>query len=100
MVPDRSAGSASSPHSTADRCPFTVVLVGDHAVGVALADVRGDAIALVTHDDRQMHGVEAPRRGDRVAEQGATPDGVQHLGEVGLHPGAFACGQNDDGGRP
>jgi hypothetical protein len=43
--------------------------------------VSGDSVAFVPHDDLQVHGVEAPGRGDRVA-QAAPADGVQDLRQV------------------
>ncbi len=76
-----------------------VVLVGDDGLGVDLGDVGGDQVTLVPDHDRQVLGLGLTGRGDRVADQRAAGDAVQHLGGCGLHPGALASGEDDDGGQ-
>lgn len=49
----------------------------------------------VAGDQYGALGIQRCARGQRVGEQGATPDLVQHLGKVGLHPRALTRGQND-----
>jgi hypothetical protein len=61
--------------------------------------VRGDEVTSVAYNDDQVLGINASRRGDRMAEEGASPDGMQNLGCGRLHPGAFASGKDDDSGR-
>ena len=46
-----------------------LVLVGDQTVGVALGDVGGDPVALMTDDDLQIRGVDSPGRGDRMVHE-------------------------------
>ena len=74
-----------------------LVLIGDRRARLELLDVRGDDVALVTHDDREMLRLRAACRVDGVAEQAAATDRVQHLRDVGLHASALACGEDDDG---
>jgi hypothetical protein len=53
----------------------------------------------VTDHDGEMLGINPSCRDNRVAKKSATTDRVQDLGYGRLHPGAFACGEDDDGGR-
>jgi hypothetical protein len=70
----------------------------DDGLRVDLGDVRGDQVALVADHDGEVLGADRPGRGDRVADEGPTPDPVQDLGGGGLHPGALTGGEDDDCG--
>jgi hypothetical protein len=42
-----------------------------------------------------MRGVKGRTGGHGVFQQGRLGEGVQDLGQVGFHPRALACGQDD-----
>jgi hypothetical protein len=75
---------------------FDLVLVGDEAVRVARFDVRGHPVAFVADNDLQVERVDPAGGSDRVVDQAASADHVQDLGRRRLHPGALACGEDDD----
>ena len=54
------------------------------------------AAVAVDHVDVGRRG-DFPRGVDHVLQQGAPGEGLQHLGQVGLHALALAGGQDDDG---
>jgi hypothetical protein len=58
--------------------------------------VLGDLIAAVAHHDNDMSRFDGGGSFEYVAEEGSAGDGVKNLGEGGLHPLAFAGGQDDD----
>ena len=68
-------------------------------LGGDLAEVGDHLVAAVADDDNEMFGVERFGRLDRVADQASSADGVQHLGDRRLHPGALARGEDHHGGR-
>jgi hypothetical protein len=68
-------------------------------LGCDLGQVRLDLVTPVTDDHDQVLWLEGGRGNHRVMDQAATADGVQHLGDRRLHPGALACGEDDHGGR-
>ena len=79
------------------------VLVGDeqgplggHGKGVEVGD---ELIALVADDDDEMFRRGSGRCCDGVMKQGASADGMHHLGKSRLHSSALARCQDDDGGR-
>ena len=102
-VPAKSAGSAASPQRDGVAGAELLVLHGD-VDGAAQRRRRARSTAgmtcsrsLPTHD----HEVLRRDLGDRVQgvrQHAAAGQRVQHLGDVGLHPGARAGGQDDDGG--
>jgi hypothetical protein len=80
-----------------------LVLIGDeqgplggHGQGVEVGD---ELIALVADDDDEVVGRGSGRCGDGMMEQGASADGMHHLGKSRLHSSALARCQYDDGGR-
>jgi hypothetical protein len=75
-----------------------LVLVGDDRVRVALLQVGDHLVPRVADDDDDLAGLDLPRRGQRVAQQAAPGDGMEHLRRPGLHAGALAGGEDDDGG--
>ena len=75
-----------------------LVLVGRDGVGGDLGEVGDDGVALVTHNDDEVLGLQPPGRGDGVVQQAATADPVQDLGGDRSHTSSLACGHDDDGG--
>ena len=75
-----------------------LVLVGRDGVGGDLGEVGDDGVALVTHNDDEVLGLEPPGRGNGVVQQAATADPVQDLGGDRSHTSSLACGHNDDSG--
>ncbi len=98
-VPLRSAGRASRPHSTARPVPLTSSWSAKTRSGSIEAAHRDDPVAVVAHDHTDVLGPGGARRPDGVADQGDPADRVQDLGSRGLHPGALAGSEDDDGGR-
>ena len=90
------AAASGAPSSAA--CAGDLVLVGDPHLGGVLGEVLGDALALVAQHDDELAGAGALGGGERVHEERATADLVEHLGGAGLHAGPGAGGQDDDGG--
>jgi hypothetical protein len=76
-----------------------LVLVGDDERRVDAGAVLHDEVALVTHDHLDVLSSRRTCGADGVAEERQPTDGVQDLGGRGLHPGAFTCGEDDDGSR-
>ncbi len=54
--------------------------------------------AVASHDDDALR-VKLPRRSQRVPEHAATAQGMQHFRDPRFHPGALACGKDDDSDR-
>ena len=75
-----------------------LVLVGRDGVGGDLGEVGDDGVALVTHNDDEVLGLEPPGCGDGVVHEAATADPVQDLGGDRSHTSSLACGHDDDGG--
>src|SRR5690606_31463473 len=73
----------------------------DDGLGVrrGLGEVFDDLLAAVADDHHEPFGTQFAGGGQYVAEHGSPAQLVQHLGGAGLHPGALARGENDDGGR-
>ena len=57
----------------------------------------GDRLGAVAGDDDGALGLDGAGGGQGVGEEGDAGERVQHLGEVGVHPGALAGGEQDDG---
>ena len=62
-------------------------------------DRRGDLVAAVTDHGDRAGGPERRDRAERVSDERAAGDLVEHLGQVGPHPGASARGEHDRGHR-
>src|SRR5699024_9947032 len=75
-----------------------LVLVGDRDLAGALGQVRGDLVPFVAQHDHELVGSGALGGGDRMDQQGSSPDLVQHLRGAGLHAGPGTGGQDDDCG--
>jgi hypothetical protein len=86
-----------------ERDPYGVagaellVLDGEHRLRQALEDVRADLLALVADDRADPGRLEVADRREDMPDHAAAADLVQHLHRLGLHPGAAARGQDDDG---
>jgi phosphoglycolate phosphatase len=55
----------------------------------------GDGFGLVTRHNDDAVGVQGLPRGQRVVEKGGGTYLMEDLGQVGIHPCALTCGQND-----
>src|SRR5262245_43984502 len=80
-----------------DRMTGSALLLLEH--GPDTGQTRGlgdptDVICLVADDDHDGIGAETADRRQRIAEEGLTPQFVQHLGPGGAHPGPQTRGQN------
>ena len=87
-----------------ERDPYGVagaellVLHRERDVGHQRLDVRADLVALVADDrDDAARGSSACTAAEHVADHAAARDLVEHLGRLGLHPGAAARRQHDHG---
>jgi hypothetical protein len=83
------------------RVAGAALAVLHYGLGVrrVLGQVRGDIATAVSHDHDEPDRICFPGGCQRVPEQGVAADLVQHLGDVGLHPRTFACGEDDDRSR-
>src|SRR5699024_8934863 len=57
----------------------------------------GDLVPLVPHHEERVLGGELTGGVEDVPDEAAAGDRVQHLRRGGLHPRAFAGGEDDDG---
>ena len=89
--------SAASASSTARPVPGMSSWSTTIAVGRRVEDGRGDQVALVAHHHDDARGRERVRGVEHVPDQRPAADAVQHLRQGGLHPGALARGEDDDG---
>ena len=78
--------------------PGDLVLVGDDGRGEDAEDLGGDDIALVADHRDHVVRVYADCGAQGMADHRQPRDGVDNLGELGLHTGSLAGGQDDDGG--
>ncbi|GLV52642.1 hypothetical protein TBS_32060 [Thermobispora bispora] len=62
-------------------------------------EVVRDLFPAVADDDDQPFGVECAGCGEHVIDERAPTDLVEDFGGLRLHPGALACGEDEDGGR-
>ena len=83
-VPARSSGSLVQTALDRSTGPLDVVLVSDDQAVVILPAEGDDLLTFVPDDDLDVVGTAATGRADRVAEQGAPTDPVQHLGVLDL----------------
>ena len=74
-----------------------LVLIDDDRGRQLGLDRGGDEVALVAHDGDDVRRVERTRRGEHVRDDRRAGERVQELGQRGLHAGALACGEHDDG---
>ncbi len=83
------------------RVPGTALVLLHHGLGVGrvLRQVLDDLLAPVPDDDDKALRLQPPRGGEHMPEHAAPAQLVQDLRLTGLHPGALARGENDDGGR-
>ena len=63
----------------------------------APAEALLDLLGVAPDHDHQVLRIQRLGDGERVAQHGTATDLVKDLVEVGAHPGALACGQDDDG---
>ena len=52
----------------------------------------------MAYDDGDAGGLQRRRGPEDVFDEGQSADSMQHFGQLGLHPSAFAGGQDDDVG--
>src|SRR5450830_1032944 len=78
--------------------PRYVVLVRDEYLRVERERVLGDPVAPVPHHDGDPLRIDLACRDERMAQQGSDLQRVEDLRCLGTHPGARACGKDDDGG--
>ena len=85
----------------ADRVPGAelLVLAHDPRLRRDRGHLRADQFPAMPDDDHQPGRVKLVGRRERVPEQGAAAQRVQHLGGAGLHALALARGEDDDCGR-
>jgi hypothetical protein len=76
-----------------------LVLHSGRGGGSDFREMCDDLVAAMADDDGQVLGLERGRRRDGVADEAATAELMQDLGDIGLHPGALARCENDHGGR-
>ena len=74
-----------------------LVLVDDDGARQLGLDRGGHEVALVANDGDDVRGVERARRGEHVRHDRRARERVQQLGRRGLHAGALAGGEHDDG---
>ena len=85
--PDRVAGAGQ---------PF----LHDHAYAGHLPGGLGaDLVPAVAGDDDEALWIELGRRRERMPEHAATAQRMQHLRNPRVHPGALACGKDNDSDR-
>ena len=68
-------------------CPMQIGLVGERSTHV---------IATMAVDDVHAHRLQRARAGDDMGQHRHACDLLQHFRQDGLHPLAFARGENDD----
>src|SRR5699024_7960760 len=61
--------------------------------------MSADSLSCMPHDHHDMLGFGRTGRLEDMAEHASTTDLMKHLGKFGLHPGALACRETDDGSR-
>ena len=64
-------------------------------LGVQLANGLFHRLGAMAGDHDDIFGLKAAAGGQRVANQRHATQTMQHLGQIGLHPAALPCGQND-----
>ena len=98
---DRAGDGADRLGDHADRVPGAelLVLVDDPRLRRDRGHLRRDLFPAMPDDDHQPGRVKLVGRRERVPEQGAAAQRVQHLGGAGLHALALAGGEDDDCGR-
>ena len=69
------------------------VLAHDQRIGVFALHHGCDLIAAMAHDHDHARGIKCRARAHRMHDQRGGRQGVQDLGQVGLHPAALPCGQ-------
>ena len=74
-----------------------IVLVGDDQLVVILLAEGDHLLPRVPDDDLHVVRTGATGGADRVPEQGAPTDPVEHLGGARPHSGALTCSEDDDG---
>ena len=90
----------SSSASRAIRTAWPVPSCSSWTASTASGRHRGCGDRPARAGDRRPHrpaGLEPAHRSEDVPDHAAAADGVQHLHRLGLHPGAAAGGQHDDG---
>ena len=100
--PGEVLGQRAEPADHGVTCAQLLFLHGNLHVAVQVpADVEGGgrhAFPVAAHDDHEMPWRHLRHRVQRMGQHAAPGQGVQHLGSVGLHPGARSCSENQDGG--
>ena len=76
-----------------------LVLVHDPRLRGDRGHLRADLLPAIPDHDHELGRVKLVGRRERVPEQGAAAQRVQHLGGAGLHALALAGGEDDDCGR-
>ncbi len=64
---------------------------GDHG------QVLGNRLPTVPGNDDQPIGTQRISCGDRVSDEAASADLVEHLRDGGTHPGTLPCGEDEHG---
>ena len=98
---DRAGDGADRLGDHADRVPGAelLVLAHDPRLRGDRGHLRADLLPAMPDDDHELGRVKLVGRRERVPEQGAAAQRVQHLGGAGLHALALAGGEDDDCGR-
>src|SRR5690606_20056228 len=88
-------------HGHPDRVPGAVLLLLDRGGDLRgrLLQVLGDLLPAVPHDDDGPLGLQLAGGGEHMAEHGPPAELVEDLGKPGLHTGALARREDDDGSR-
>ncbi|GAA4234498.1 hypothetical protein GCM10023075_53190 [Streptosporangium album] len=77
-------------------------LLGLHdglGIGAGPRQMGVDPLSFVTYDNNEPLGSETSSGGEHVVDQGTAAQLMQDFRCFRLHPGALACGKDDDGGR-
>ena len=68
-----------------------------HGFGGALGHLGFDRLAAVAGDDDDAGGLQRLGGPQGMGDQRGPGQGMQDLGQVGIHPGALPGGEDDDG---
>ena len=58
----------------------------------SLREIRFETLSTMTDDDDHLPATGLERRAYGIVDEGSASDGVEHLGQGALHPGALTRG--------